>query len=264
VHEAVSGRLKATFHDLGSLVLKNIERPVQAFDVTWEALDWKVTATTVATPSIATTPAADLPLALPDKPSIAVLPFQNVSGDAEQEYFVDGITKDIIAALSRIPSLFVIARNSSFAYKGKAIDVRQIGRELGVRYVMEGSVRKSGQRLRVTGQLIATETGAHLWADKFDSVLEDVFDLQDRVPSPASSSPRLRRPKSCAPIASLPKACRPMTGCCVPWANSSSFHVKASMVRCKRRAAPSNWIRATPGHTRILRAGSTNGRSMAG
>jgi TolB-like protein len=110
-----------------------------------------------------------------------VLPFQNISGDPEQEYFADGITEDIITALSHIPSLFVIARNSSFAYKGKAIDIRQIGRELGVRYVLEGSVRKAGQRLRITGQLVEAETGSHLWADRFDSVLEDVFDLQDRV-----------------------------------------------------------------------------------
>jgi len=120
-------------------------------------------------------------LALPDKPSIAILPFENMCGDREQEYFADGITDDITTALSRIPSLFVIARNSSFAYKGKAIDIRRIGRELGVRYLLEGSVRKSGARLRITGQLVEAETGDHLWADKFDSVLEDVFDLQDRV-----------------------------------------------------------------------------------
>jgi len=121
------------------------------------------------------------PLALPDKPSIAVLPFRNMSGDPEQEYFADGVVEDIITALSRIPSIFVIARNSSFAYKGKAVDIRQIGRELGVRYVLEGSVRKAGQRLRITGQLVEAETGAHLWADRFDSSLEDVFDLQDLV-----------------------------------------------------------------------------------
>src|SRR6185312_8949788 len=106
---------------------------------------------------------------LPDKPSIAVLPFKNMSGDADQEYFADGITDDIITALSRIPSLFVIARNSSFVYKGKAVDIRQIGRELGVRYVLEGSVRKAGQRLRITGQLVDAETAAHLWVDRFDS-----------------------------------------------------------------------------------------------
>ena len=120
-------------------------------------------------------------LALPDKPSIAVLPFQNMSGDPEQEYFADGMVEDIITGLSRIKWLFVIARNSSFVYKGKAVDVRQVGRELGVRYVLEGGVRKAGNRVRITAQLLEAETGAHLWADKYDGALEDVFDLQDQI-----------------------------------------------------------------------------------
>ena len=120
-------------------------------------------------------------LALPDKPSIAVLPFQNMSGDPEQEYFADGMVEDIITGLSRINWLFVIARNSSFIYKGKPVDVRQVGRELGVRYVLEGGVRKAGNRVRITAQLIEAETGAHLWADKFDGALEDVFELQDKI-----------------------------------------------------------------------------------
>ena len=120
-------------------------------------------------------------LLLPDHPSIAVLPFQNMSGDPEQEYFADGIVEDIITALSRFKSLFVIARNSSFTYKGKAVDIRQVGRELGVRYVLEGSVRKGGGHVRITGQLIEAATGAHLWADKIDGVLADVFDLQDEI-----------------------------------------------------------------------------------
>ena len=118
---------------------------------------------------------------MPDKPSIAVLAFQNMSGDPEQEYFVDGMAEDIITALSRMRWLFVIARNSSFTYKGRAVDLKQVGRELGVRYVLEGSVRKATNRMRITGQLIDTATGAHLWADRFDGGLEDVFDLQDRV-----------------------------------------------------------------------------------
>ena len=118
---------------------------------------------------------------LPDKPSIAVLPFQNMSGDPEQEYFADGMVEDIITALSRIRWLFVIARNSSFTYKGRAVDVKQVGRELGVRYVLEGSVRKAANRVRITGQLIDASTGAHLWADRFDGALEDIFDLQDQV-----------------------------------------------------------------------------------
>ena len=118
---------------------------------------------------------------MPDKPSIAVLPFQNMSGDPEQDYFADGMVEDIITGLSRIKWLFVIARNSSFVYKGKAVDVRQAGRELGVRYFLEGGVRKAGQRLRVTAQLVEAETGAHLWADKFDGELKDVFEFQDQI-----------------------------------------------------------------------------------
>jgi TolB-like protein len=120
-------------------------------------------------------------LTLPDKPSIAVLPFHNLSGDPEQEYFADGMVDDIVTALSRFKALFVIARNSSFTYKGRAVDVKQIGRELGVRYVLEGSVRKSANRVRITGQLVDTATGAHLWADRFEGGLGDVFDLQDQV-----------------------------------------------------------------------------------
>src|SRR5262249_51593508 len=124
-------------------------------------------------------PRADL--ALPDRPSIAVLAFSNLSGDPAQEYFADGLVEDIITALSRFRALFVIARNSSFTYKGKSVDVRQIGRELGVRYVLEGSVRKAGARLRISGQLIDAATAAHLWADRFDGALDDIFDLQDKV-----------------------------------------------------------------------------------
>ena len=120
-------------------------------------------------------------LPLPDKPSIAVLPFQNIGGDPEQEYFADGMVEEIITALSRIRWLFVIARNSSFTYKGQAVDVKQVGRELGVRYVLEGSVRKGGNRVRITGQLIDAETGTHLWADRFDGLIEDVFELQDKI-----------------------------------------------------------------------------------
>jgi adenylate cyclase len=121
------------------------------------------------------------PPAIPDRPSIAVLPFQNMSGDPEQEYFADGMVEDIITALSRFKSLFVIARNSTFTYKGNAVDIKQVGRELGVRYVLEGSVRKAGGRVRVTGQLIEAATGAHIWADRIDGALEDVFDLQDEI-----------------------------------------------------------------------------------
>jgi adenylate cyclase len=179
VRDAVAGRVKATFEDLGGLLLKNIERPVRAFRVHWEASAWPLPVTSEVIVEPATAP--QMPLPLPDKPSIAVLPFQNMSGDPEQEYFADGVVEDIITALSRFKSLFVIARNSSFTYKGKTVDVKQVSRELGVRYVLEGSIRKAANRVRITGQLVDSETGNHLWADRFDGALEDVFILQDVV-----------------------------------------------------------------------------------
>jgi adenylate cyclase len=176
--------LTVAFADLGVQQVKNIEEPVRAYSVGGT--------TPLSPPRIE--PEASKPLALPDKPSIAVLPFQNMSGDPEQEYFADGMVEDITTALSRFKSLFVIARNSSFNYKGKAVDIKQVGRELGVRYVLEGSVRKAGGRVRITGQLIEAETGTHLWADKFDGNLEEVFDLQDRIAEQvvAILIPRLR------------------------------------------------------------------------
>jgi TolB-like protein/Flp pilus assembly protein TadD len=134
-----------------------------------------------ASPGTVATQAAPLNLEPPDKPSIAVLPFQNLSGDAEQEYFADGMVEEIITGLSRIKWLFVIARNSSFAYKGQAVDVKQVGRELGVRYVLEGSVRKAGDRVRISAQVVETETGLHLWADRYDRRLDDIFALQDEI-----------------------------------------------------------------------------------
>ncbi len=141
-----------------------------------------------------TTPRYEAP-SLPDKPSIAVLPFQNMSGDAEQEYFADGVVEDITTSLSRMPWLFVIARNSSFTYKGRAVDVKQVGRELGVRYVLEGSVRKAAGRVRITAQLVDAGTGAHMWADRVDGSLEDIFDLQDRVSASVvgAIAPRLQQ-----------------------------------------------------------------------
>jgi TolB-like protein len=152
---------------MGEQTLKNITRPVRAYRI----------ATDLAPSTAPEVPA----LPLPDKPSIAVLPFANLSGDPEQEYFADGMVEEIITALSRIRWLFVIARNSSFTYKGQSVDVKRVGRELGVRYVLEGSVRKAGRRVRITGQLIDAVTGTHLWADRFDGSLEDIFDLQDKV-----------------------------------------------------------------------------------
>ena len=172
-YRQVRGKTTFAFDDLGERSLKNIDRPVRIYSVRSAGLS---PAMRVASPSESKKP--PLP---PDRPSIAVLPFSNMSGDPEQEYFADGMVEDIITALSHFKSLFVIARNSSFTYKGRAVDIKQVGRELGVRYVLEGSVRKAGGRMRITGQLIEAVTGAHLWADKIDGALEDIFDLQDEV-----------------------------------------------------------------------------------
>ena len=175
VQQQVNGRVEAAFVDLGEKNLKNIARPVRAYSVALGEAKPQAAALTAATLS------ASAAFALPDRPSIAVLPFNNMSGDPEQEYFADGMVEDIITALSRFKELFVIARNSSFVYKGKAVDIQQVARELGVRYVLEGSVRKAGNRVRISGQLIDAATRAHLWADKFDGSLEDVFELQDGI-----------------------------------------------------------------------------------
>jgi adenylate cyclase len=196
VHDHVRDRLPFLFEDLGEQQVKNITRPVRVFRVH----------TTLTHPD-ANAPGSPLSrnagegaerrrreageggapaqtaLPLPDKPSIAVLPFANMSGDPEQEYFADGMVEEIITALSRIRWLFVIARNSTFTYKGQAIDLKQVGRELGVRYVLEGSVRKAGGRVRIAAQLIDAVTGTHLWADRFDGLIEDVFEIQDKVAS---------------------------------------------------------------------------------
>jgi adenylate cyclase len=186
VQEDAAGKLDLVFKDIGEQQLKNIARPVRIYRV--------ISGARATTPR----PGANPPL--PDKPSIAVLPFANMSGDPEQEYFADGMVEEIITALSRIRWLFVVARNSSFTYKGKAVDVKQVGRELGVRYVLEGSVRKAGGRVRITAQLIDAPSGTHLWADRFEGSLEDVFELQDRVASsvagviePALQAAEIRR-----------------------------------------------------------------------
>jgi adenylate cyclase len=170
VRDQVGNRLGLSFEDFGERTLKNIERPVRVFRVGWE--DGQ-TATHSG--------GAAEPLALPSKPSIAVLPFNNVSGDPEQEYFAEGLVEDLITSLSKFPGLFVIARNSTFAYKGRIMDIRQVAKELGVRYVLEGSVRKAATRLRITGQLVEGTEATHVWADKFEGAVQDIFDLQDRL-----------------------------------------------------------------------------------
>jgi adenylate cyclase len=192
VQEDAAGRLDLIFEDLGEQQLKNISRPVQVFRVRPIPLS---NPPPLAGEGEAGAAAARPELSLPDKPSLAVLPFQNMSGDPEQEYFADGIVEEITTAIARFPWLFVIARNSSFTYKGKAVDVRQVARELGVRYVLEGSVRKAGNRVRITGQLIDTTTAAHIWADRFDGTLDDIFELQDQIASSVAGAiePKLRQ-----------------------------------------------------------------------
>jgi adenylate cyclase len=175
VRDQVRDKLDFSFEDMGQQQVKNIARPIRVHRI--------LLGEGRGRPERPLASSAKLPLPLPDKQSIAVLPFQNMSGDPEQEYFVDGMVEEIITALSRIRWLFVIARNSSFTYKSQAIDVKQVGRELGVRYVLEGSMRKAGQRLRITGQLIDAVSGAHLWADHFDGSIEEIFDLQDNIAS---------------------------------------------------------------------------------
>jgi adenylate cyclase len=184
-YDQVRGKVAVEFTDMGELRLKNIDRPVRVYVA--KSKDLEMVATVLHS--------VPKPLPLPDKPSIAVLPFQNMSGDPEQEYFADGVVEDIITALSRFKSLFVIARNSSFAYKGKSPDIRQVGRDLGVRYVLEGSVRRSGNRLRIAAQLIDSQTGAHVWADRFEGSAEDIFKLQDDVTEKViiATAPRVER-----------------------------------------------------------------------
>jgi len=171
VREQVGEKLPIGFADMGQHGVKNIARPVRVYRVEKRGEPRTDPAADAATP----------PLALPDRPSIAVLPFANMSGDPEQEYFVDGIVEDIITGLSRIKRLFVIARNSTFTYKGRAVDLKQVGRNLGVRYILEGSLRKAGNRIRLTAQLIEAASGTHVWAERYDRALDDIFAVQDEI-----------------------------------------------------------------------------------
>src|SRR5205807_7566284 len=172
-YRQVRSRMDIEISDLGEMKLKNIAEPVRVYSIQLGSASAKTLTGASVAPGRSRS----------ERPSIAVLPFQNMSGDPEQEYFADGMVEEIITALSRIRWLFVIARNSSFTFKGQAVDVKQVGRELGVRYVLEGSVRKGGNRVRITAQLIDATNGAHLWADRFDGLIEHVFELQDKVAS---------------------------------------------------------------------------------
>jgi adenylate cyclase len=197
VRDQVRDKLSISFEDMGEQQVKNIARPVRAFRI--------LLADRAGGPSILTETAAPRPL--PDRPSIAVLPFNNVSGDPEQEYFVDGITEDITTALSKWRWFLVIARNSTFAYKVKSVDLKEVGRDLGVRYVLEGSMRRAGQRVRITSQLIDTATGTHLWAERYDRDLTDIFAVQDDITSrvAAAIEPALSRAESRRVIAKRPE-----------------------------------------------------------
>jgi adenylate cyclase len=166
VQEDAVGKLDLSFEDMGEQQVQNIAQPTRVFRVVTETQP--LSKPTVASP-------------VPDKPSVAVLPFTNMSTDPEQEFFADGIAEDVITALSRYPSLFVIARNSSFVYKRRAVDLKQVGRELDVRYVLEGSLRHAGNRIRVTAQLVEAETGKHVWAERYDRDLADIFKVQDEI-----------------------------------------------------------------------------------
>jgi adenylate cyclase len=181
-HRQIRGKVDIAFEDIGSQALKNIAEPMRVWRM-------RIGAEAVSTSQSASFEPSQ-PRSLRDKPSIAVLPFQNMSGDSEQEYFADGIADDVVTTLSKIHELMVIARNSSFVFKGQAKDIREIGRILGARYVLEGSVRKIGNRVRLTAQLIDSRDGSHVWADRFDGGMDDVFDLQDRIRR--ILSPRLR------------------------------------------------------------------------
>jgi len=182
VRDEVRDKLDLAFEDMGEHKLKNIMRPVRAFGLSVKHIsalpDQDVFRSALTTDS---TSAESKQLVLPDKPSLAVLPFQNMSGDPEQEYFADGMVEELTAALSRIRSFFVIARNSTLTYKGKGVDVKRVSRELGVRYVLEGSVRKARDRVRITAQLIDATTGNHIWSDRYEGKFEAIFDLQDRI-----------------------------------------------------------------------------------
>jgi len=252
VQEDATGKLDLVFVDLGERALKNIVRPVRAFKVATGA----VSATAAGTPA----------LPLPDRPSIAVLPFTNMSGDPEQEYFADGMVEEIITALSRIRWLFVIARNSTIAYKNQSVDVKRVSRELGVRYVLEGSVRKAGQRVRITAQLIEAETGVHVWAERFDGSLDDVFDLQDQVATgvvgviePTLRQVEIERARRKRPDSldayDLYLRAWPLAFVAMPEAADKALHLLEKAIAIEPEYGAAHAFIAWCYHTRYLRAG---------
>jgi adenylate cyclase len=252
-YQQVRDKLAIDFDDMGEQQLKNIARPLRAFRITPPVI---VQPTAPAKPD----------LALPDKPSLAVLPFQNMSGDPEQEYFADGIVEEIITALSRVHWLFVIARNSSFTYKGRAVDIKLVGRELGVRYVLEGSVRKANNRVRITGQLVDATTGAHVWANRFDGALDDIFAFRTRSPR-ASLGPSSRgcsRPRSSARGESRQRAWMLTTTSCAGWPASISSRETASWKPGDFSSARRSSMPTTPLLTGWRHGAFTSTRQTAG
>ena len=246
VYDQVRDRIDFPFEDLGEHQVKNIDRPVRV---------WRWVTDGVAA---AGTASADKPLPLPDKPSIAVLAFDNLSGDPDQEYFADGIAEDIITALSKFRWFFVIDRNSSFTYKGKSVDVKQVAEELGVRYVLEGSVRKAGSRVRISAQLIDAATGNHVWAERYDRELADIFDLQDEMTakSSARSSRNSAVPSAPAPNGSRPTTSTPGTGTNGGSGTSGAIPGKTPTRRKGCFKVPSIWTLVSAQLTRASRTSS--------
>ncbi len=257
IRSAVKGKVGAGFEDQGEQAVKNIADPVRAWRLraaTPTNRTQGAAAPSAAVPTVATTSTATIELALPDKPSIAVLPFSNMSGDPEQEYFTDGITEDIITELSRFHSLFVIARNSSFSYKGQSPDIRRVGRELGVRYVLEGSIRKSANRIRVTAQLIDAITGNHLWAEKYDRVLEDIFEVQEELTRSIvmTMAPHIDEEERNKVHRLRPESLGAYERVVVAWTKALAAHIKADLKLRSEALAESQAVLAT--HPRSSRA----------
>ncbi|MCH7795442.1 MAG: adenylate/guanylate cyclase domain-containing protein [Proteobacteria bacterium] len=248
IHEQVRHKLDLGFEDLGEQSVKNIAEPVRVYRIVADAPG--------TAPAAA--PGAEASLPLPDKPSIAVLAFDNLSGDPDQEYFADGIAEDIITALSKFRWFFVIARNSSFTYKGKSVDVKQVAEELGVRYVLEGSVRKAGSRVRISAQLIDAATGNHVWAERYDRELADIFDLQDEMTatSSARSSRNSAVPSAPAPSGSRPTTSTPGTGTNGGSGTSGAIPGKTPTRRKGCFKVPSIWTLVSAQLTRASRTSS--------
>jgi len=260
VKEDVEGRLDVAFADQGEQQLKNIVRPVRVYRVVLNAMeDGQNAAPAMAAPAA---DAADLA----DRPVIAVLPFQNMSADPEQEFFADGVVEDIISSLAHYRYFDVIARNSTFTYKGRAVDVKQVGRELGARFVLEGSVRKVGQRIRITAQLIDAATANHIWADRVEGMVDDLFELQDQVTASVVGAiePEMRRAEMKRAVRQPPPISIPTCASCAAWPASTSGAGPASTRRCAWPIRRSSAIPDSARRTPWLSAATSCATPMAG